>query len=58
MSHITSSTDTSPEGKPHMDVVSDGHTSFHTTLQMVTKQGSKPPSVKVDPGADVNTTPP
>ena len=55
MSHITSSTDTSAEGKLHMDVTSDGHTSFHTTLQMVTKQGSKPLPVKVDPGADVNT---
>ena len=50
-------TDTSPEGKLHMDVASDGHTSFHTTLQMVTKQGSKPLPVKVDPGADVNTIP-
>ena len=30
---------------------------FHTTLQMVTKQGSKPLPVKVDPGADVNTIP-
>ena len=40
-----------------MDVASDGHTSFHTTLQMVTKQGSKPLPVKVDPGADVNTIP-
>ena len=40
-----------------MNVASDGHTSFHTTLQMVTKQGSKPLPVKVDPGADVNTIP-
>ena len=55
MSHITSSTETSAEGKLHTDVASDGHTSFHTTLQMVTKQGSKPLPVKVDPGADVNT---
>ena len=38
-----------------MDVSSDGQTSFHTTLQMVTKQGSKLFPVKVDPGADVNT---
>ena len=28
VSHIKSSTDTSPEGKLHMDVTSDGHTSF------------------------------
>ena len=40
-----------------MDVTSDGHTSFHTTLQMLTKQGSKSLPVKVDPGADVNTIP-
>ena len=40
-----------------MDVASDGHTSFHTTLQMVTKQGSKPLPVKVDPGTNVNTIP-
>ena len=55
MSHITSQTDTSPEGTLHMDVASDGQTSFHTTLQMVTKQGSKSLPVKVNPGADVNT---
>ena len=57
MSHITSSTETSAEGKLHMDVASDGHASFHTTLQMVPKQGSKPLPVKVDPGADMNTIP-
>ena len=57
VSHITSSTDSSPESKLHMDVASDGQTSFHTTLQMVTKQGSKSLPVKVDPGADVNTIP-
>ena len=57
MSHISSNTDTSPEGKLHTDVASDGHISFYTTLQMVTKQGSKPLPVKVDPSADVNTIP-
>ena len=57
MSHITSSTETSAEGKLYTDVTSDGHTSFDTTLQMVTKQGSKPLPVKVDPDADVNTIP-
>ena len=41
VSHITSSTGSSPEGKLHTDLASDGKTSFHTTLQMVTKQGSK-----------------
>ena len=40
-----------------MDVASDGQTSFHTTLQMVTKQGSKSLPVKVNPGMDVNTIP-
>ena len=40
-----------------MGVASDGHTSFHTTLQMVTKQGSKSLPLKVDPGTDVNTIP-
>ena len=57
VSHLTSSEESSPEGKLHTDVASDGHTSFHTTLQMVTKHGSKPLPVKVDPGADVNTIP-
>ena len=57
MSHITSSTDSSPEGKLHMDVASDGQTSFHTTLQMVTEQGSKSLPIKVYPSADVNTIP-
>ena len=57
VSHITSSTETSVEGKLHTDVASDGHTSFHTTLQIVTKQGSKPLPVKVDHSADVNTIP-
>ena len=40
-----------------MDLASDGHTSFHTTLQMVTKHGSKSLPIKVDPTADVNTIP-
>ena len=40
-----------------MDVALDGQTSFHTTLQMVTKQGSKSLPVKVNPSADVNTIP-
>ena len=57
MSHTTSSTDSSPEGKLYTDVASDGQTSFHTTLQMVTKQGSKSLPVKVNPSADVNTIP-
>ena len=57
MSLLTSNTDSSPGGKLHTDVASDGQTSFHTTLQMVTKQGSKSLPVKVDPSADVSTIP-
>ena len=45
------------EGKLITNTVSDGQTSFHTTLQVITKQGTKPIPVKVDPGADVNTIP-
>ena len=39
------------------DRASDGHTSFHTMLQVDTKQGAKSIPVKVDPGAEVNTIP-
>ena len=39
------------------DIASDGHTSFHTTLQMVTKHGCKPIPVKIDSGAEINTAP-
>ena len=45
------------EGQLYTDRAPDGQTSFHTTLQMVTKQGCKPLPVKVDPGADINTIP-
>ena len=45
------------EGQLITDRASDGHTSFHTTLQVDTKQGAKSISVKVDPGAEVNTIP-
>ena len=37
------------------DTASDAHTSFHTTLQMITKQGCKPLPVKIDSGAEINT---
>ena len=57
MSHITSNTHSSLEGKLPTDIASDRHTSFHTALQMITRQGSKPIPVKVDPGMDVNTIP-
>ena len=36
------------------DMAPDGQRSFHTTLQIITKQGCKPLLVKVDPGADAN----
>ena len=45
------------EGQLITDRASDGHTSFHTTLQVDTKQGAKLISVKVDPGAEINTIP-
>ena len=45
------------EGQLITDRASDGHTSFHTTLQIDTKQGAKSIPVKVDPGAEVNTIP-
>ena len=45
------------EGQLITDRASNGHTSFHTMLQVDTKQGAKSISVKVDPGAEVNTIP-
>ena len=58
VSHITLiSSQSSQDGKLITDTASDGHTSFHTTLQIITSQGSKPLHVKVDPGSDVNTMP-
>ena len=56
VSHITASRHSTQESKLPTDVASDGHMAFHTTLQMITKQGSKPIPVKVDPGADVLST--
>ena len=41
------------EGKFITDTASDGHTSFHTTLKIITSQGSKSLPIKVDPCADV-----
>ena len=40
-----------------VDTAEDGHTSFHTTLQGITSQGSKPLHVKVDPGASFSSIP-
>ena len=39
------------------DTALDGHTVFHTTLQIVTSQGCKNLQVKVDPGADCSIIP-
>ena len=59
VSHIMSfnSNTACNEGQLFTDLAPDGQKSFHTTLQMVTKQGCKPLPVKVDPGADINTIP-
>ena len=57
VSHLTADRPPNPQDKLPTDVASDGQTSFHTTLQMITKQGSKPLLEKVNPGADVNTVP-
>ena len=45
------------ETKLITDTTLDGHTAFHTTLQIVTSQGCKNLQVKVDPGADFSTIP-
>ena len=45
------------EGQLYTDWAPDGQTSFHTTLQMVTKQCCKPLPVKVDSVVDINTIP-
>ena len=47
VSHLTADRPPNPQDKLPTDVASDGQTSFHTTLQMITKQGSKPLLVKV-----------
>ena len=57
VSCLTADRPPNPQDKLPTDVASDGQTSFHTTLQMITKQHTKPLLVKVDPGADVNTVP-
>ena len=47
VSHITSTLHSRPDDRLATDVASDGHTSFHTTLLMITKQGSKSIPVKL-----------
>ena len=59
VSHLTShNTASSIETNSITDTALDGHTAFHTTLQIVTSQGrNKHLHVKVDPGADCTTIP-
>ena len=58
VSHLISSdTSQTQKGQLYTDRAPDGHRSFHTMLQLVTKQGCQSILVKVDPGADVNTIP-
>ena len=45
------------EGQLYTDKTPNGHRAFHTTLQLVTRQGPKLLKVKVDPGADANIIP-
>ena len=53
VSHLTShSMASSIETNLITDTALDGHTAFHTTLQIVTSQGCKNLQVKVVPGAD------
>ena len=59
VSHLTLFQDHSPpnEGQLYTDKGPDSHRAFHTTLQLVTRQGPKPLSVKVDPGTDASIIP-
>ena len=58
VSHLTShNTASSIETNLITDTALDGHTAFHTTLQIVTSQGCKSLQVKVDPGAESSLIP-
>ena len=58
VSHLTShNMASSIETNLITDTALDGHTAFHTTLQIVTSQGCKNLQVKVDPGADCSIIP-
>ena len=59
VSHFTLFQDHSPtdESQLYTDKAPDGHRAFHTTLQLVTRQGPKPLSVKVNPEADASIIP-
>ena len=56
ISHLTNKSSSSHTVfKLPADIASDGHTAFHTMLQMVTKHGCKP--IPVNSGAEINTVP-
>ena len=72
LSQETTTTNTSPQQVSHFTTVNqkssmgtnlitgtaiDGHTSFHTTIQVITSQGCKPLHVKVNPGASCSSIP-
>ena len=58
VSHLTShNMASSIETNLITDTMLDGHTAFHTTLQIVTSQGCKNLQVKVDPGTDSSIIP-
>ena len=59
VSHLTSSPNLSQvdEGQLYTNRAPDGYRSFHTTLQLITKQGCKPLQVKVNQGAEANIIP-
>ena len=59
VSHLTSSPNLSQvdESQLYTDRAPGGYRSFHTTLQLVTKQSCKSLWVKVDPGAEANIIP-
>ena len=59
VTHFSLFQDHSPtnEGQLYTDKAPDGHRAFHTTLQLVTRQGPKPLKVKVNPGADASIIP-
>ena len=58
ISHLTThNTVSSMDTNLVTDTMIDGWTEFHTTLQVITSQGSKPLHVKVDPGAECSSIP-
>ena len=57
VNHIMSFNSSCNEGQLYTDRAPDGQRTFHTTLQLITKQGCRSLLVKVDPGTDVITIP-